>query len=166
MIDRADSWARLVDSNYGQLGVRVLRAQLAIAEGNWEQVFAELGDSPTRYARDSTVNQGLTCLAVLSDAFRMSGNLSRLQESIVTIEKLLPISIKRGRVDLIMDSYCRGLIALGEDHRANETLSAYLQHQRRERGSNEPLVRLMLNLTEHADSVTDAPSYRNTLECT
>jgi DNA-binding SARP family transcriptional activator len=142
-VDRANAWARRIEAGHSQFSVKLLRAQLAVALGNAEDALSEIGDDTEIHRSRPVVNEGLGCLAIVADAFRLLQNNTRLATSLTAIEKLLPKSIRRGRVDGIILSYCRGLLHLGERAKAAVVLDLYLSETRRERGEN-PRLRILV----------------------
>jgi hypothetical protein len=146
-VNRADMWAGRIEAGHSQFAVKVLRAQLAVASGHAERALAELGDDTEVHRTRPVVNEGLSCLAVVADASRMQGNATPLETSLAAIETLLPKSIRRGRLDGVIVSYCRGLLHLGERAKAAGVLDLYLSEMRRDRGENLRLRHLANDLT-------------------
>jgi DNA-binding SARP family transcriptional activator len=138
-VNRADSWARRLEAGHSLFSVKVLRAQLAVASGDAESALSEIGDDTTIHRGLPVVNEALSCLAVAADAFRLLHDTTRLTIALTGIEELLPKSIRRGRVDGIMVSFCRGLLELGERAKAADVLWRYVNDMRRDRGENQRL---------------------------
>jgi hypothetical protein len=144
----AENWARAAASHYLCLGAKILRARCGVAKGQWKDVVETLGPLRKQFSEDPIVNQGLSGLAVLADAFRIGNLDTELRAAVRSIEHSLPRSVRRGRVDTIVHSYCSALIFLNERTKAQNLLTHYCDHERRDRGSNLQLERLRTEMCQ------------------
>jgi DNA-binding SARP family transcriptional activator/predicted ATPase len=134
-IERAEEWSRNVDTKYWRLSARSLRAALAVGEGDAGTALRELGESVEPYANDPLVRQGLQCLTVLADAFRIEDRRAALEETLGAMAVMMPRMLTKGRTDRIVYSYVAGLQKLQKSSEASTFLQKYITRHRRDRGA-------------------------------